>query len=94
MKKRSTCKRGGVYIKRRSRCKGGSYVVGLLDGDEQRVADHLPAWEDTVDGDADLREPGPHGSEPKGRRGYPCPRSEHLTSGADLEVREQTQVWR
>ena len=67
-------------------------MVGLLDGDEQGVADHLPVWGDTVDGDADLREPGHRGSEPKGRRGYPCPRREHLTSGTDLEVQVQERT--
>ena len=66
-------------------------MVGLLDGYEQRVADHLPVWEDTVDGQTDLWEPGHHGGEPKRRRGHLCPRSEHLTSGTDLEVQKPTQ---
>lgn len=61
-------------------------MVGLLDGDQRCVIDKLSVWENTVDGDADLREPGHHGSQGKGRRGYHCPRGKHLTSRADLEV--------
>ena len=60
-------------------------MVGLLDGDERRVAEHLPVWEDTVDGDADLGEPGHRGSQGKGGRGDHRPGGEHLTSSADLE---------
>lgn len=64
-------------------------MVGLLDGDQQRVAGHLPVWEDAVDGDADLGEPGHHGSQGEGGRGYHHPPGEHLTSRADLEVQQR-----